>query len=363
MSQNDVATTLNLRARSYPIYVGVCIVDRLGEIISKYIQHISNVTIVTSHIIDELYGERVTRALTEYNPSKSIVPEGEDAKTWDVAGNLIGEFLENDLDRKSVVIALGGGAVGDLAGFAASIYLRGIKVVQIPTTLLGQVDSSIGGKTAVNHRKGKNLIGSFHQPSIVVSDTSLLSSLPLREIKSGLGEIVKHGVIADQALFKEIGEKADQLLQADPYALADVVKKNARIKAQFVQQDERETTGIRAALNYGHTLGHAVEKHFYPAFRHGEAVSIGMRFAAKLGVRLGTFKDSDEQRQSVLLKKLDLVSNIPRVEPEKLIELMKRDKKAESGKIRFVLPTGIGSMPELRTMKTQVISDLLEELL
>ena len=354
-------TSVDLGKESYRVYVGEGLLDELGSIIEQELADVTGCVVVTSKILNDLYGTKITEALSRFNPETILVPDGEEAKTWEQAGRLVGEFLNYGMDRKGVVVAFGGGSVGDVAGFAAAIYLRGVKVVQVPTTLLGQVDSSIGGKTAVNHVKGKNLIGAFYQPSIVVSDTALLQSLPIRELRSGLGEVVKHGVIADYDLFSFLEEKGSRILKGDLAALTHVVWRNAEIKTGFVERDEKESSGVRALLNYGHTAGHAIEKSSNPMIRHGEAVAIGMMVAGKIASELRIFDEKELKRQEALLTSLGLETRVPRIDSAKLIEIMRRDKKARGGKIMFVLPTGIGTEPILNVIPESLILKVLEE--
>ena len=281
------AATVRLGGRDYPVLAGAGLLDRFGEAIAEYIPGATGCVLVTSPQVDALYGVRAMTSLESLHPGKVTIPEGEEAKTWDAAGELLGSLIRQGLDRKGVVVALGGGSVGDSAGFAASLYMRGIRVVQVPTTLLGQVDSGVGGKTAVNHPAGKNLIGTFHQPSLVACDTGLLSTLPRRELLSGLAEVVKYGVIADAKLYVGIEAEAEKLLSADPQALRWVVARCVAAKARLVESDERDEKGVRAALNYGHTMGHAVETlsgHSIPP-RRGGGDRHGRRFAGRRRTR------------------------------------------------------------------------------
>jgi len=354
------AAEVKLGERGYKIYVGAGLSDRLGEVVATSKPEATGCVVVTSPPIERLYGEAVAASLERLSPRTILVPDGEEAKHWDNAGTLLGGFLDAGLDRSGLVVALGGGAIGDLAGFAASIYMRGVAVVQVPTTLLAMVDSSIGGKTAVNHSKGKNMIGSFHQPVAVVADPLLLRSLPVREIRSGLGEVVKHGVIADEALFRYVEENTERILGLDPEHMSHVVGRSAKIKAGYVERDELDAKGVRAVLNYGHTLGHAAERLASPALRHGEAVSIGMAYAADLSVTMGLMDLGDSQAQRRLLEAIGLPTKLPPLKCGELISYMRRDKKSEGGAIRMVLPTGIGTPPTLRTVEEPVLVEALE---
>ena len=353
--------TVNLGERSHKIIIEEGVLGRLGDIIRENIDNITGCIVVTNSTIDNLYGACVQDSLERYSPQKVIVQEGEDAKTWVQAGLLIGSILKKGLDRRGLIVALGGGSVGDLAGFVASIYLRGVRIVQVPTTILGMLDSSIGGKTAVNHDDGKNLVGSFYQPSLVVSDPSVLRSLPKRETSSGLSEAVKYGVIADESLFKLLESKQNKLLNIDTYELSKVISICASIKAGYVEADERDDKGIRNALNYGHTVGHAIETVTGHQINHGEAVAIGMVAESQVAMSQGLLTKNDYERQLSLLTGLGLNIKLHSVNLCQVIEYMRRDKKAISGKIRLVLPTGIGSKPILRMVPEKEILKTLEE--
>lgn len=358
----DSLITVELGERSYPVHVGRGLIGRVGALIRERLPTASRCAVVTSKAILGIHGAALMEALDEagIEAITALVPDGEEAKTWSCAERLIGELLENRLDRKSAVVAFGGGAVGDLSGFVSAIFLRGVGLVQVPTTLLAQVDSSLGGKAAVNHPMGKNLVGAFHQPSLVVSDPELLMTLPRREVLSGMAEVVKHGVIADSDLFDYIEKRSGDLVDADPDALTHVVRSSVAIKAGLVSRDERDTKGVRAVLNYGHTAGHALETLTGHELRHGEAVAMGMEIAAKISAELGHIEEVDVARQSSLLEKLGLRRAPPILEVESIIEIMRRDKKAEMGSIRFVLPTGIGTTPVLRAVQDDLISMVLE---
>lgn len=363
MSPISLSPTLkvNLGDRSHPVYVGAHILERLDDLIKIHAPEATGCVVVTSESVNELFGSLTMDSLRRLNPTVLTVPDGEQAKTWDEASALIEGFVEAGLDRRGLVVALGGGTVGDLAGFAASIYLRGVGVVQVPTTLLSQADSCIGGKTAVNHHEGKNLIGSFHQPALVAVDTGLLGSLPRREVISGLAELVKHGVIADEALFRLIDARSRELVGCDTEALTGAVRCSLAVKASFVEGDERETRGIRVCLNYGHTLGHAVERLSGSRVRHGEAVAMGMDIAASLGVSRGVFSEERLSEQRRVLHGVGLETRIPDLDACELLGVAKRDKKNQGGKIRLVLPTGIGSTPVLEEASEAELRSVLEE--
>jgi 3-dehydroquinate synthase len=352
------AATVHIGARSYNVLAGNGLLMRLGEAINEYIPDTTGCALVTSSSVDRLYGAQMMATLDILHPSKVVIPEGEEAKTWDAAGGLIGEFIGHGLDRRSVVVAFGGGSVGDSAGFAASIYMRGIRIVMVPTTLLGQVDSSVGGKTAINHAAGKNLVGTFHQPTLVICDMGLLTTLPKRELRSGLAEVVKYGVITDEKILVGLEAEAERLLFADAEALRWAVARCVAAKARYVEADERDVGGVRAALNYGHTVGHAIETLSGHSIRHGEGVAIGMVAASRVAVSLGLFDRSNLDRQIALLGILGLPVNSP-YSIDQLLPLMRRDKKAEHGSIRLVLPTGIGREPIVRAVSEDEIRGAL----
>jgi len=272
-----------------------------------------------------------------------VVPHGEQAKSWQGLEQVTDALLAARLGRDGLVIALGGGVVGDLAGFAAAIYQRGVAFVQVPTTLLAQVDSSVGGKTAINHPSGKNMIGSFHQPAAVIADVATLDTLPDRELRSGLAEVIKHGFALDAAFVDWLEANVEKLVKRDRAALAHAVRRSCELKARIVAGDERES-GSRALLNFGHTFGHAIEAGTgYGAWLHGEAVAVGMVMAAELSLLMGHLKNNEVSRVRGLLTRAGLPVAGPALAPEKMLELMALDKKAAMGKTRFVVLTSIGS--------------------
>jgi len=352
---------VNLGERSHSIYIGENLLTQLSTLIDENIQDVSSCVFISSSPIYDLYGENLLDQLSKYKTGKIIVPDGEAAKSWKIAEQLLGQYIDHDLDRKSLIIALGGGSVGDLAGFTASIYLRGIRLVQIPTTLLGQVDSGIGGKTAVNHLKGKNLIGTFHQPSLVVCDTSVIKSLKTRDLHAGLAEVVKYGVISDESIINLLENKRKKILKADKFLLNEIVKKCVMLKAKLVEKDENDSKGKRAILNYGHTIGHCLETLSNHEINHGEAISIGMIVASKIAENLGYLKYNDLERQRNLLKSYYLPTETPKIDNHQLLNIIKRDKKAVSNIINFILPTGIGKSPILKPVPENLILKALEE--
>lgn len=318
------------------------------------------VLVVTAPPVQQLWLDALTRSLeAEGFPVQTfLAPDGEDAKTLDVLARAYDACAAAGLDRRSVVVALGGGAVGDLAGLVAATYLRGLAFVQVPTTLLAQVDASVGGKVAVNHPHGKNLIGAFHQPRLVLADTETLSTLPLRQIRSGLAEVIKHGVIADPAYLTLVEERLDQVLARDPAALAAVVAGSCRIKAAVVEADERES-GLRANLNYGHTVGHALEAAAgFSGLLHGEAVGLGMLAAARLGALRG-WAPGLEERLTGLLGRAGLPLRAPGVPLAAVLQYLQADKKASGGRLTWVLARRSGEVTQVRDVDLEPVRDVL----
>ncbi|MES2187651.1 MAG: 3-dehydroquinate synthase [Pseudomonadota bacterium] len=304
--------------------------------------------IVTNTVVDPLYGDRLRAALAGRYPQVHtvVLPDGEAHKDWTTLNLVFDSLLGKGCDRKTVLFALGGGVVGDMAGFAAACYMRGVPFVQVPTTLLAQVDSSVGGKTAVNHPLGKNMIGAFYQPQLVVCDLDTIRTLPPREVSAGLAEIIKYGPIYDMAFFDWIEAHVDALRAGDVPALAHAVQRSCEIKAAVVGADEREA-GLRAILNFGHTFGHAVESGMgYGAWLHGEGVGCGMVMAATLSQRLGLVDAAFVARLTALIGRAGLPTVGPRLDAQdnagRYLQLMRVDKKAEGGDIRFVLIDGPG---------------------
>ena len=337
--------TVNLGPRSYPIYVGEGILSRVGETM-KARGMAGRVGIVSNPQVADLYLEEVQDSLRKagYETAAVLVPEGERHKDTESLGRIYDALVEQRFDRSSALVALGGGVIGDMAGFAAATFLRGIDYVQVPTTLLAQVDASVGGKTGVNHRRGKNLIGASHQPRLVVIDLKVLRTLPRREFTAGMAEVIKYGVVEDAAFFGFLEDRMDSLLRMDPAALEKAVVASCRIKAAVVEQDEREYDR-RSILNFGHTIGHALESFTgYERFLHGEAVAVGMVQAASLSARRGVCSAADLERIEGLVQGAGLPWRMPDdVALEDLVAGMTLDKKSHAGKIRFVLCEGIGS--------------------
>jgi len=331
-----------LGERSYDIVVGSGVLRNVPARIRTL--HPSRVAIVTNPTVYALYGRSLEESFRSHGLDYflSLVPDGEEYKDFLWLYKILGDLLRNRCDRNSVVVALGGGVVGDMAGFAAATFMRGIRCVQVPTTLLAQVDSSVGRKTGVNHPLGKNMIGAFHQPSLVAIDPDTLSTLPKRELLAGLAEVIKYGVIWDAELFEILNRDRNEIIGCGP-RLQEAIVRSCEIKATVVSRDEKES-GLRAILNFGHTMGHAVEAATgYRRYLHGEAVAMGMCAAADLASRSSLLARPDARRIIRLVEEYGLPTRIPKdLSTEALMGAMLHDKKAESGRVRFVLPTGIG---------------------
>jgi 3-dehydroquinate synthase len=335
--------TVGLGERSYPIWIGDGILDRLGEALQAVIFP-RKVAIVTNPTIQNLYGERLFDILAHagFNASTVTVPDGEEYKNLHTLESIYNALIERGFDRFSGLIALGGGVIGDITGFAAATYLRGIPFVQVPTTLLAQVDSSVGGKTAVNHPLGKNLIGAFYQPRHVHIDVGTLTTLAPREFASGIAEVIKYGIIRDKAFFDWLVDHGENLRRMERKALIYAVKRSCQIKADVVEIDEKESS-LRAILNYGHTFGHAIEAlKGYGGFRHGEAVAIGMTVAAMVSCKLGLCSQENVDAIRTLLASFNLPVTPPLFSLDDYLRVMGRDKKVKEGVIRLALNRGIG---------------------
>jgi 3-dehydroquinate synthase len=336
---------VELGERSYPIEVGTGLLAGLGRALAARFAA-RRVHLVTNPTVGALYGEAAVASLEAggFEVTRVEMPDGEEHKHLGTFGRILDQLLETRPERSWPIVALGGGVVGDVAGFAAASLLRGVPFVQVPTTLLALVDSSVGGKTGVNHALGKNLIGAFYQPSIVLIDLDTLASLPRRELLAGLAEVVKTAVILDADLFALLENRLDGILALDPAVMGEVVAQCCRIKARVVTEDERES-GLRAVLNFGHTLGHAVESLTgYSELLHGEAVAIGMAFAARLSQRLGACEAGDADRVVALLERAGLPVRIPAsLASDALADAVAGDKKVSGGQVKFVLMTGLGT--------------------
>jgi 3-dehydroquinate synthase len=339
MESLSVALLPDSGGRSYPIHIGAGILGR-PELYAPYLA--GSVAIVTNSVVAPLYLQRVRNALQGARVCEVVVEDGEQAKGWATLDRVFDAFLSAQLGRDGLVVALGGGVVGDLAGFAAATYQRGVPFVQLPTTLLAQVDSSVGGKTAINHARGKNMIGAFHQPRAVIADLETLDTLPDRELRAGLAEVIKHGVALDAQLLDWLDENMEKLLARERSALAYAVRRSCELKAAIVAEDERET-GVRALLNFGHTFGHAIETATgFGPWLHGEAVAAGMVMAAGLSARAGLLPTGDAARIEALIRRAGLPTRAPRFAPERWRELMAVDKKRAGARVRFVLLHGLG---------------------
>ena len=353
--------TVELGERSYGIDIGAGLLDDPG----RFAPHVRGrtVAIVTNETVAPLYLQRLVATLERAGARTHGVtlPDGEEYKTWQTLDRVFEALLEARVGRSGVIVALGGGVVGDIAGFAASAYQRGVAHLQVPTTLLAQVDSSVGGKTAINHALGKNMIGAFHQPVAVVADTSTLATLPPREYAAGLAEIVKYGAIFDAAFLDWIESHEKALLAREAGALAHAILRSCEIKADIVARDERES-GARALLNFGHTFGHAIESASgYGRLLHGEAVAIGMAMAARFSARLGRIPAAAPERLARLLERLGLPVQAPRFPVETWLEYMGRDKKNEGGRITLILLDAMGRGAVVKDASARALREFLEE--
>lgn len=335
--------TLNvdLGDRSYPIYIGQSLLDQ-SHLIRPYIRG-KQVLVVSNETVGPLCLPALRRSLTDLQYSEVLLPDGEQYKTMEVLGRIYDRLLADQHNRTTTLIALGGGVVGDMTGFAAATYQRGVNFIQVPTTLLSQVDSSVGGKTGVNHPLGKNMIGAFHQPQCVIADTTVLTSLPDRELAAGLAEVIKYGLICDAPFYEWLHDNIDALVRRDADTTASAIYRSCKNKAVVVADDERES-GRRAILNLGHTFGHAIETHEgYGNWLHGEAVAVGMLLAAHLSASLGWFPQEEVARLIMLLHKAGLPMAPPAMPVDKCLALMAVDKKVLDGQLRLVLLKGVGS--------------------
>ena len=338
-----ITLQVDLGERSYPISIGQSLLAH-GKLVADAVSG-ERAAVVTNTVVGPLYLDALVQSLraADKRVTEIVLPDGEEEKTWENLQRIYDGLLRDQCDRKTTVIALGGGVVGDMAGFAAATYMRGVPFVQVPTTLLAQVDSSVGGKTGINHPLGKNMIGAFYQPRAVVADTATLATLPPRELSAGLAEVIKHGAIIDAPFFDWIEANIGRLMARDPEALAYAIRRSCEIKADVVRQDEREG-GLRAILNFGHTFGHAIESGMgYGQWLHGEAVGCGMVMAADLSQRLGLIDAAERERVAALVRAAGLPDVAPDLGAERWLELMQVDKKNEGGQIRFILLKPLGA--------------------
>jgi 3-dehydroquinate synthase len=356
--------TVDLGERSYPIYIGTGLLAKAGELFVKHGLPVkSPILLVTDSSVVDLYAEKLEESLAVagYKVTTAVVPSGEPSKSLEMLDELVGAGLEAGLDRKSTVIALGGGVVGDLAGFVAASYMRGIRFVQIPTTIQAH-DSSVGGKVAVNHRLAKNIIGAFHQPEFVLYDLDTILSLPKREVRAGLSELVKQGLLWDGEFVRWCDENAEQLLALEPEALGYALYEGCNIKAIVVSKDEREND-LRAILNLGHTIGHALEAVAgYGELLHGEAIAIGMVGAARLAAKFGYEERIAEETERLHLK-FGLPVRIPsHLDTDEIMSAMMHDKKFAEGKMVFIVPTDIGRVEIRKDVPSSWVKEIVEGL-
>jgi 3-dehydroquinate synthase len=351
---------VDLGERSYPIFIGESLLQR-ADLLDDAIAG-SQVMVVSNQTVAPLYLASLRQALGEREVQALILPDGEEYKTLDEIAGILDALVGARFARDCTVIALGGGVVGDMAGFAAACYQRGVAHIQVPTTLLSQVDSSVGGKTGVNHPKGKNMIGAFHQPACVIVDTRTLDTLPDRELSAGLGEVIKYGMLWDVDFFAWLEQNMDSLLARDRDALMTVIHRSCAIKAEMVSADETEG-GIRALLNLGHTFGHAIEAGLgYGAWLHGEAVAAGLCLAADLSRRLGRIDTGDVERVERLVRSANLPIRAPGdLSAGRMLELMAVDKKVKGGKLRLVLLEAIGKADLTGDFDAAALEETLEE--
>ena len=351
---------VSLGDRSYPIWIGSG-VNRLQSCWQEALAP-GRVALVTNDRVGPLYAEAIAQQLREWKYSVVVIqlPDGEQTKDWQHLNLIFDQLMAHRFERGETLVALGGGVVGDLAGFAAACYQRGMRFVQVPTTLLAQVDSSVGGKTAINHPLGKNMIGAFYQPAAVVIDTDTLATLAPREFSAGLAEVIKYGCILDAEFFSWLEQSMDALLAREPAALTTAITRSCELKAEVVAADERES-GLRAILNFGHTFGHAIEAGLgFGSWLHGEAVGCGMVMAADLSRRLGGITAEQQQRIVRLVARAGLPVTPPAWPAARYLELMSHDKKAQSGRIRYVVLRSMGAA-ETSTVESELITQVIEK--
>jgi 3-dehydroquinate synthase len=350
--------------RSYDIEIGVAL-EGAGERLAG-LGLGKKVALVTNPTVKKLYASRVTDCLfaAGFQVLLIEIPDGEQYKTLDSANRIFTELLKNRFDRKSALVALGGGVIGDLTGFAAAAFMRGVPFVQVPTTLLAMVDSSVGGKTGVNHPMGKNMIGAFHQPQKVLVDINVLKTLAKEEFLAGMAEVIKYGVIRDADLFEYLGKNRDKILALDPASLEHIIRRSCEIKAEVVSKDEREG-GLRAILNFGHTVGHTIETAENYTMRHGYAVAVGMVYASRLAHRMGLCDASVPERLEKLLTSYGLPAHLSALSRkpaiDELLAGMQIDKKAEGGKVKFVLPKKMGEVVITKDWEEGMLKEVLQE--
>ncbi len=367
MNKDNFRIQVSLKSNAHEIVIGDRSIDSIGDELNKIgFKKGLKILVVTNKDVSDYYGDRVMKSLigNKFNPTLLILKAGEEQKNQSSINRIHDAAYDARLERGSLMIALGGGVIGDMTGFAAATWLRGINVVQIPTTLLAMVDASIGGKTGINHSKGKNLIGAFHQPKLVLIDPQTLFSLPQREFQAGMAEVIKYSVISDLELF-ELLESQDfitDLSKIEKKLLLEIIKRSAISKAKIVMEDEKEK-GIRAFLNYGHTFGHVIENLCgYGKWLHGEAVAMGMVAVGQLAVQRGLWKDTEAKRQKKLIEKAGLPSIWPKLEINNVINSLQGDKKVKDGKVTFIMPTKIGDVKIFTDISNKEIKECLHRL-
>ena len=335
---------VRLGSNSYNIHIGSGLLAQTGRLLEEN-GFAGKLVIITNPIVKRLYGNALKQSLARDGFKVTVlqVPDGEEQKSLEVAGRLYNELSDFYAERTTPVLALGGGVIGDLTGFVAATYLRGVPLIQMPTTLLAQVDSSIGGKVAVNHGRLKNRIGAFYQPRLVISDVSTLKTLPTKEFNGGLAEVIKYAVISDNDFFTYLETNLDQIKSVDERLLEEIVYRSAKIKAEIVEKDERDV-GLRNILNYGHTVGHGIESASDFKVEHGKAIALGMLAAARISNKLGLLDKTELVRLKSLIRRADLATELPALEVEKIIQAIRHDKKILRGKIRFILPKALGKV-------------------
>lgn len=354
---------VDLGPRSYPVFIGNGSLPQLGEMLEMYALN-RQVLVVTDSNVHRLYAEVLTQSVQPHTETFILekLRVGEKTKSLSTVDKLITRMLEQSFERTALVVAFGGGVIGDVAGFAASVYKRGVRVLQVPTTLLAQVDASIGGKTGINHTLGKNLIGTFHQPAMVWTDLNLLKTLPKREVVCGLAEIIKYGVIADADLFDRVDENLETILSCDSILMDEIVTRCCEIKAEIVAEDERESA-VRMILNFGHTIGHALEATTgYKKLSHGEAVLLGMLAESKMASDSELLSEHDFTRIRDLIMRLEAIRKIKNIDWRQVMSYMKQDKKISEGNLRFVLPQQIGDVTVVENVKPDLIETGLKYL-
>lgn len=354
---------VNLGKDSYNIHIGAGILSELGQLMRQF-AFTTKALVVSDENVGAIYGAVVVETLRQagFSPRLVCVKPGETAKAYETAMTLYTAAIEEGLDRRSPIVALGGGVVGDLAGFVAATYLRGVPFIQVPTSLLAQVDSSVGGKVAINHPLGKNLIGAFYQPQLVVIDTAVLATLPRRELYAGLAEVIKYGLIADRDFFHYINEKSNAILAMDNNVLTAIVSRSCRIKADIVEQDARESA-LRMVLNFGHTIAHAIEAGTgFAQFNHGEAVAIGMRGAALVSHYMGIAEPEVVENVCGTIRRFHLPLSVAGCSAAKLHSYLLHDKKVIGGKINWILLRSVGEVQVHSDVPEQIVSRVLAEI-